>query len=246
MGLAGMFSGTPLANIGGGSSKLVSGFATFLVIVCIAAIIVGIVYFINRRRSYNTLSPIISDRNGATRFFIDYGAYSKDKKTNLWSFKLLSQKEKLMSPPDKCLLVGSNGNNVIPWYQSSAGQLYPCMLEIVKPVTYEYQDVEVTNPDGSVGIQKQKIAKCFVKVIEDDIQLWSNLADEKLEQTFGHKTFWDQYGNQIMFFGAAVLTLALIFMVLKKIDVVQEAARLFNDAAQTLKASSATVPGTAP
>lgn len=74
MGLTGMFSGTPLANIGGGSSKLVSGFATFLVIVCIAAIIVGIVYFINRRRSYNTLSPIISDRNGATRFFLDYGA----------------------------------------------------------------------------------------------------------------------------------------------------------------------------
>lgn len=241
----GILSGTPLAGLGV-SNSFVNGIGMVLVFVVAAVFIVGIVWFVSRQKRFNTLAPIISDRQGATRFFLDWGVYSKDKKTNLWDFKLKDLKEKLMPPPDSCMLVGKGGRNVIMWYQSSAGEIYPCKLEIQKPIVMEEVATEVTGQDGKVSIVMQKVAKAYVKVIEPDIALWGALNDEKLMSVYGHTTWWDKYGNQVMFFGAAVLTLALIFMVLKKIDIVQEAARLFSEAAQTLKASSVQVASTAP
>jgi len=241
----GILSRTPLSGLGV-SNNFVNQIGTLLVIVVICVIVLGIVYYISRQKKYNTLAPIISDRQGATRFFLDWGLYAKDKKTNLWDFKLKDLKEKLMPPPDNCMLVGKGGRNVITWYQSSAGEIYPCKLEIQKPVVMEEVATEVTDPDGKVRIVMQRVAKAYVKVIEPDIALWSALNDEKLMATYGHETWWQKNGPMVMFFGAAVLTLALIFMVLKKIDVVSEAARLFNEAATTLKAGSVQVASAAP
>lgn len=241
----GILSNTPLGNLGV-SNNFVKGIGTMLILAVVAMGIIGIVWFFSRRSKYNTLAPIISDRQGATRFFLDWGLYAKDKKTNLWDFKLKDLKEKLMPPPDNCMLVGKGGRNVITWYQSSAGEIYPCKLEIQKPVTMVEEEVEVTQPDGKVVLVRQKVAKAYVKVIEPDIALWSALNDEKLMATYGHESWWQKNGPMVMFFGAAVLTLALIFMVLKRIDVVEEAARLFAEAAQTLKAGSVQVASTAP
>lgn len=230
-------------SVGG---NIVGTLANIFLLLVVAGSIVGIIWFINHRKSYNTLVPTIADRNGSTRFFLDWAAYSKDKRNNLWDFRLQKAKETLMPPPDQCLMVGEGGRNVAMHYQNSAGEIYPCEVEIVKPNQWDEIETEVKQPDGSFKLVTQKIAKAKVKVIEPDIALWGTVRAQKIRETYGHQTWWDKYGNQVMFFGAAVLTLALIFMVLKKIDIVQEAARLFAEASQTLKQSAVPIPTSAP
>jgi hypothetical protein len=217
-----------------------------IIIIAIAAAVVGIVWFVKNRKSYTTMVPIIADRSGSVRYFTDWACYSKDKKNSLWDFKLQKGKDTLMPPPDQTLLVGASGNNVAPFYQNSAGELYPCKLEISKPEHWEEIEVEQKMPDGKYQTIKTKVAKLQIKVIEPDIALWGTMRAEKNRQVYGNQNFWDKYGNHIMFFGTACLTLALIFMVLKRIDVVEEAARLFREAAEVLKASSVTTPSLAP
>lgn len=246
MAIMDMIKGSALGNVFSGSGVFFNAIGTILMIVILAAIIVGIVWFISKRRSYNILTPIFSKRSGTLKFFTDWASYTKDKKTNLWDFRFKSLKEVTSPPPYKVLMTGTKGGNVAIYYQNSAGELYPCEIEIIEPVGEEEVEMEVILPNGNMGKVRTKVAKCQLKIIEPDIALWSSQQHEKDRQTFGNQTWWDKYGNQVLFFGTATLVLVLIYLVLKKIDVVQEAAQLFKQTAEYLKSSGIPAPSTAP
>lgn len=235
-----------LSGLFSGSGKLVNTLGTIMVFVVIAAMIIGVILLIARRKNYNILTPIFSKRSGTLKFFTDLAAYTKDKKTNIWDFRFKSLKETTSPPPYKVLLTGTKGGNVALYYQNSAGELYPCEVEIIEPRDDEEQRMKVILPDGKTGWIRTTVAKCKMKIIEPDIALWAATQDEKLMETFGNKTWWDKYGNQVLFFGAATLTLVLIYLVMKKIDVVKEAADMFKQAVDALKQSGVQAPSTAP
>lgn len=241
-----MIKGSQLGKIFASGGTVFSIIGNILIILVLAAIIVGIVYLVSKRRRYNILTPVFSRRSGTIKFFTDLASYSKDKKTNIWDFRFKGLKETTSPPPYKVLLTGTKGANIAIYYQNSAGELYPCEVEIVEPTGEEVREMEVLLPNGKVGIVKTKVAKCKLKIIEPDIALWSTQMDEKLLETYGNKTWWDKYGNQVLFFGAATLTIVLIYLVLKKIDVVKEAADQFKSAVEYLKASGVKAPSEAP
>lgn len=246
MPLMDMIKGSALSGLFSSSGSIMNILGTILVLVVLAAIVVGIVFVFMRRKNYNILTPIFSKRSGTLKFFTDKAAYSKDKKTDIWDFRFKALKEVTSPPPYKILLTGTKGGNVALYYQNSAGELYPCEIEIIEPTEDEEQRLKCILPDGSTGIVTTKVAKCKMKIIEPDIALWSTQQHKMNRETFGNKTWWDKYGNQVLFFGAATLTLVLIYLVLKKIDVIQEAARLFKEAVETLKASGVQVASNAP
>lgn len=246
MGVLDMLKGTQLGNLFSGGGAVMGAIGNVLILAVVAALIVGVVYVVSKTRRFNIPTPVFSKRSGTLKFFVDKASYTKDKKTNLWDFRFKSLKEIKSPPPYKVLLTGLKGNNVAVYYQNSAGELYPCEVEVIEPKEEEEVDMEVLMPDGKIGIVKTKIAKCKLKIIEPDIALWSTQMDEKLIETYGNKTWWDKYGNQVLFFGAAALTLVLIYLVLKKIDVVAEAARLFRESIDYLKASGVKTISPAP
>lgn len=246
MGVMDLVKGTQLSKIFSGTSGFISVIGNILVLVLAAALIVGAVYLFSRRKRFNIPTEIFSRRSGTLKFFSDKASYTKDKKTNLWDFRFKLLKEVASPPPYKVLLTGTKGNNVAVYYQNSAGELYPCEVEVIEPTGEEEQEMEVILPDGKIGYVTTKVAKCKLKIVEPDIALWSSQMDEKLLRTYGHQTWWDKYGNQVLFFGTVLLTLVLIYLVLKKIDVVQEAARLFKESAEYLKQSGIQTPSTAP
>lgn len=246
MAIMDMIKGSALSNIFSTGSSLVNILGTILLIAVVAALIVGVVWVWNRRRSYNILTPIFSRRSGTLKFFTDWASYTKDKRTKLWDFRFKGLKEITSPPPYKILMTGTKGGNIAVYYQNSAGELYPCQVSIIEPMGEEEIEMEVILPNGKIGKVRTKIAKCQLKIIEPDIALWSSQQAEKDRQTFGNQTWWDKYGNQVLFFGAATLTLVLIYLVLKKIDIIQEAARLFKESAEYLKASGIKTPSTAP
>ena len=246
MGLMDMLKGSAIGGLFSSSGKLVSTLGYILVLAVLAAIVVGIIYLYSKRRSYNILAPIFSKRSGTLKFFTDKAAYTKDKKTNIWDFRFKSLKEITSPPPYKVLLTGTKGGNVAVYYQNSAGELYPCAVEIIEPMEDEEKKMKVLLPDGTTGIVRTKVATCKMKIIEPDIALWSTQMDEKLIETYGNKTWWDKYGNQVLFFGAATLTLVFIFLVMKKIDVVKEASDAFRAALEYAKTTGLQAPSTAP
>lgn len=246
MGIMDMLKGSSLGNIFAGTNTFMNIVGNLLIFLIFEALIIGVFYLISKRRRYDIPTPIFSKRLGILKFFMDKASYSKDKKTNLWDFRFKTLKEITAPPPYKILLAGLKGKNVAPYYQNSAGELYPCEIEVIEPQEYEEKELEIPLPDGRIGLIKTKVAKCKLKVIEPDIALWSTQMDEKLLQTYGNKTWWEKYGNQVIFFGTAVLVLVLIYLVLKKIDVVGEAARLFKETAEYLKQSGIKAPSTAP
>lgn len=246
MALTDFVEGTPLAGLGGGLSGIIDIAGTLVVFVLIATIILLGAWLFAKRKKYNMPTPIFSKRSGTWKYINDKAMYSKDKATGLWDFRFKKLKEVVAPPPYKVLLPGEGGTNVAVYAQNSAGELYPCDIEVIFPKEYEEEEVEVLNEDGTTSIMKQKIAKCKLKIIEPDIALWSTQQDMKLMETYGNKNWWDKYGNYVMFFGTALLVIVLLFLVLKKIDVVQEAARLFKESAQILKTSGVQVPSSAP
>jgi hypothetical protein len=246
MGLMDLVKGTKLTGVFSSGSQIVSIIGNILVIGVVAAFIVGLVYIWKRKRSYNILSLIFSRRSGTLKFFTDKASYTKDKKTNLWDYRFKSLKETTSPPPYKVLLTGVKGGNIAVYYQNSAGELYPCEVNLIEPTGEEEVEMEVILPNGKIGKVKTKIAKCQLKIIEPDIALWSTQMDEKLLSTYGNQTWWDKYGNQVLFFGTATLIIVLIYLVLKKIDVVGEAARLFKESIEYLKASAVPIPSSAP
>lgn len=241
-----LISGTKIQSLFSSSGKLISTLGTILVLAVLAAIVVGIVWVIKRRKNYNILTPVFSKRSGTLKFFTDIAAYTKDKKTNMWDFRFKGLKETVSPPPYKVLLTGTKGGNVAAYYQNSAGELYPCEVEIIEPMGEEEKEMKVLLPDGTTGIVKTKVATCKMKIIEPDIALWSTQMDEKLIETYGNKTWWDKYGNQVLFFGTCTLVLVLIYLVLKKIDVVQEAADAFRAALEYAKQTGLQAPSDAP
>jgi len=246
MGIGDMIGGTALGKFSGGFGTLMDTLGNLLVMVLLGAIVVGGVWLFSKRKKYNMPTPIFSKRSGTWKYIQDLAMYSKDKSTNLWDFKFKKLKETVAPPAYKALLPGEGGKNVAVYAQNSAGELYPCMVDVEFPEEKVEEEVEVLNGDGTTSLQKQKVAKCKLKVIEPDIALWATQQSQRIRETFGNKTWFDKYGNYVMFFGTAMLVIVLIFLVLKKIDVVGEAARLFNEAATTLKASSVQLPSSAP
>jgi hypothetical protein len=246
MPLTDLLKGTKLTSAFSGTSGFVGIIGNILVFAVIAAMIVGVIWLFMRRRSYNIPTIILSKRSGTLKFFMDKASYSKDKATNIWDFRFKGLRETAAPPPYKILLTGVKGNNVATYFQNSAGELYPCEVEIIEPTGEETQEVEVLLPNGKTIKTQMQVAKCKMKIIEPDIALWSCQMDDKLLSTYGNKTWWDKYGNYVMFFGTATLVLVLIYLVLKKIDVVKEAAQLFRDSATYLKQSAITTPSTAP
>ena len=241
-----MIKGSQLSKIFSSSSGFVSTIGNILIILVFAGFIVGAVYLFSKRKSYNIITPILSRRSGTLKFFTDKCSYTKDKKTNVWDFRFKGLKEITSPPPYKVMLTGLKGGNVVMYYQNSAGELYPCEVEVIEPKEFEEKELEVILPNGQVGYVKQKVAKCKLKIIEPDISLWSTQMDQKLIETYGNKTWWDKYGNQVLFFGAAILTIVLIYLVLKKIDVVAEAARMFKETVEYMKQSGISAPSNAP
>ena len=246
MPIGDILKGTPLAGITSGAGGIMNLIGTLLLIVLGVAIIIGAVWLWKRRRSYNIPTPIFSRRSGVFKFFMDKASYSKDKKTNNWDFRFKSLKEIAAPPPFKVLLTGTKGDNVALYYQNSAGELYPCELEIIEPKAEEEKEMKVILPGGKIGLVKSLVAKCKLKVIEPDIALWSTQMDQKILDTYGNRSWWDKYGNQVLFFGTATLVLVLIFLVLKKVDVIQEASDAIREALKTFKSTGTSATSSAP
>ena len=222
--MAGVFDSIT-SRIGGTGGGLIRTGGQLLVLLVIAAIIGGIAWYFIRRKRYNTISPIFSERSGAMRFFVDKGFYSKDKTNNLWDFQFQKLNETVMPPADSIMGVGLKGENVAYFYQNSGGEIYPCELKIVHD---EGGYREVTLPDGKTINIKQDEVKLQVHVIEPDIQLWNAQQEEKLFAKAGKLTWWGEYGYQVCFYGTVVLVLALLYLVASKLDSIKETAQLMN------------------
>ena len=246
MPLGDLLKGTPLAGLTSGAGGIINTLGSVVLIVAVAGILVLAIWFWRRRKSYNIPTPIFSRRSGVLKFFMDAASYSKDKRTNNWDFRFKSLKEIASPPPYRMLLTGTKGNNVAVYYQNSAGELYPCEVEVIEPMEGSEQEIEVILPDGKKGFVTTKVAQCKMKIIEPDIALWSTQMDQKLLDTYGNKTWWDKYGNQVLFFGTATLVLVMIFLVLKKVDVIKEASGAIQDALKVFKSTGTSATSTAP
>ena len=222
--MAGVFDSIT-SRIGGTGGGLIRTGGQLLVLLVIAAIIGGIAWYFIRRKRYNTISPIFSERSGAMRFFVDKGFYSKDKTNNLWDFQFQKLNETVMPPADSIMGVGLKGENVAYFYQNSGGEIYPCELKIIHD---EGGYREVTLPDGRTINLKQEGVTLQIHVIEPDIQLWNAQQEEKLFAKAGKLTWWGEYGYQVCFYGTVVLVLALLYLVASKLDSIKETAQLMN------------------
>jgi hypothetical protein len=181
---------------------------------------------------------LIDDVSGSRSFYIGEGFYFKEKESLIsyylkilkskiffwkkikvtrkisdWKFYIKDFKSEAPLPPN-CSILIEKGKKVPFFYRALNGKVSYCDVEIDK-----------TNTKG-------------IKQIEPDIALWGNQARKKVVVTYSIKNFWDKYGDTIVFFGAATLSLVLVYLLLKKIDVIQEGARLFSESVSTLKSSS--------
>ena len=136
------------------------------------------------------------------------------RKISDWKFYVKDFKAEAPLPPNCAVLINSSGNKTPFFHRALNGKVSYCDIEIDKP------------------------SKSRVKQIEPDIAMLGNQARKKVVDTYMVGNFWDKYKKEIMFAIAATLSLVLIFLVLKKVDIIQEAARVFNEAATTVKSSS--------
>lgn len=211
------------SKFAGSGSSFINTVGKFIIFLIVAGLILGVIWLIINRKRFNTLSPVFGERSGALKVIFDMGFYSKDKKNNLWDFKFKTLKETVMPPSDNIMGVSTAGKNVAYFYQNSGGEIYPCELKII---TTETEKEEVTYPDKITVELKQDGVVMEINVIEPDIQLWNAQIQEDLFDKEGKQTWWDTYGNQILFYGTIVFILGILYLVFHRATAVEELIKI--------------------
>jgi hypothetical protein len=179
---------------------------------------------------------LIDDMSGSRKFYTGKGYYYKvyesfsslywrklkntfkkgkiKRNISEWKFYIKEFEAEAPLPPNCAVLINSKGDKTPFFHRALNGKV-------------SYLDIEIDKP-----------SKSRVKQIEPDIAMWGNQARKKVVDTYQVGNFWDKYKKEIMFAIAATLALVLIFLTLKKVDIIQEAARIFSEAATTIKSSS--------
>ena len=203
-------------NIGAGFSKVL-GLAPLIFIAVIIFGIVGyLIYYMLYRKKFNIQVIIVSKREGTSnKILFDKGAYMIQKDGAEY-FMLLKNKVKLQ-PPSFDYLVPSAGGNVIFLRQISQKDLHP-----IRQIVEENE--------------------LKLRGIEPDVSLWGITIMQRNRQMFQKKGFMEQYLSMIIFGVVATFIVVLIYILLKRFDVLQAVAASLKDAAQILAQRATALP----
>lgn len=130
-----------------------------------------------------------------------------------WKFWIYDWKQEAPVPPNCGSCIQAGGGKVPFFYRDLNSKTFFCKIKFNKK-------------SGNV------------KQIEPDVQMWGYRARKKLILTYTFKDWWDKYKDAIMFFGSAVLALVLVYLLIKKVDILTVLGDIIKSSAETIKASS--------
>ena len=235
-----VLEGTPFATMGSSMfGNIFSSTFIVLAIIIIFGIVVGVAFYVRYIRQFNIQVMILSTRSGGisslenNKIIFDKGAVLHDKQNNQYYFRLYDMKVDLPVPPFDVLQMSNKGNLLKVWQKSNDEFIYLLPDKIDKEI--------IMRSDGK-KLVPTPVGSLTTKQVEGDISYWNTIRKRQNRKMFDSESMIMKLLPYIIPVLMFMLVIFMTWMVIKKFDVLSQAATALENAANALsRTTSATV-----